>query len=464
MTVGRLAGGAAGPLVAALSKSIDEVINGEPALTTHLWPSGGEGSWLDLGDLSTLSQDAAGATPVTTVEQPIGLTLDKSGRNTPASQTIAAARPALSARKNLLTKTDALTDAAWAKSKATVTLDAQPPTLDGVALNRVTKATASDFQYATVTQPQAAAQSAGTQHAVSTYAKAGTATRLLLEVAGSVLLYADIEVDLLTGAVTDNYFNDGTGGTTLEAKGGAVYVQDAGNGIWRCGLRFPANAAETYTVGVYLGTPGGTTAIGAYGYAGGVQWERGSLSRYQRVNTAADYDWANFPLGARFGGDDYLLTPAGGGGSAGFFYCAAFVPGLTGVSQILWSDRNGFTGYRLRFTTGNLVELSAGNGIAYTSISSAGSAAALGVPVVITAWDDGTNLNVQLNQGPVLTVARPAVVAGTASFTEGRDNGGSTSPLTGLLLGRAYRKDGGVSAAVRNYVQRRMAAKAGVTL
>lgn len=36
------------------------------------------GAWFDPSDLSTLYQDGAGTTPVTAVEQPVGLMLDKS--------------------------------------------------------------------------------------------------------------------------------------------------------------------------------------------------------------------------------------------------------------------------------------------------------------------------------------------------------------------------------------------------
>ena len=37
----------------------------------------GAGCWLDPSDMSTLYQDAAGTIPVTAVEQPVGLMLDK---------------------------------------------------------------------------------------------------------------------------------------------------------------------------------------------------------------------------------------------------------------------------------------------------------------------------------------------------------------------------------------------------
>ena len=43
-----------------------------------LFLAGEQGVWYDPSDLSTLFQDAAGTTPVTAVEQPVGLMLDKS--------------------------------------------------------------------------------------------------------------------------------------------------------------------------------------------------------------------------------------------------------------------------------------------------------------------------------------------------------------------------------------------------
>lgn len=65
-----------------------------------LFALGEQGAWYDPSDLSTLYQDAAGTTPVTAVEQPVGLMLDKSGRGNHAFQTTATSRPVLSARVN----------------------------------------------------------------------------------------------------------------------------------------------------------------------------------------------------------------------------------------------------------------------------------------------------------------------------------------------------------------------------
>jgi len=64
--------------------------------------SGNNGAWFDPEDMSTMFQDAAGTTPVTALEQPVGKWLDKSGNNYHAAQPITASRPTLSARYNQL--------------------------------------------------------------------------------------------------------------------------------------------------------------------------------------------------------------------------------------------------------------------------------------------------------------------------------------------------------------------------
>jgi len=43
-----------------------------------LFADGEQGVWYDPSDMTTLFQDSSGTTPVTAVEQPVGLMLDKS--------------------------------------------------------------------------------------------------------------------------------------------------------------------------------------------------------------------------------------------------------------------------------------------------------------------------------------------------------------------------------------------------
>ena len=82
-------------------------------LIASMYQNGEQGAWYDPSDMSTLFQDSAGTTPVTAVEQPVGLMLDKSGRGNHALQATTTKRPTYSRRVNLLTKTEQFADAEW---------------------------------------------------------------------------------------------------------------------------------------------------------------------------------------------------------------------------------------------------------------------------------------------------------------------------------------------------------------
>ena len=70
-------------------------VNNSHRLMTSLFANSEQGFFYDPNDLSTMFQNAAGTIPVTGVGQPVGLILDKSGRNNHAYQTASAARPIL---------------------------------------------------------------------------------------------------------------------------------------------------------------------------------------------------------------------------------------------------------------------------------------------------------------------------------------------------------------------------------
>jgi len=63
-----------------------------PFSIADLFASSEQGAWYDPSDLSTLFQDSAGTTPVTTAGQPVGLMLDNSGNGNHATQATAARR------------------------------------------------------------------------------------------------------------------------------------------------------------------------------------------------------------------------------------------------------------------------------------------------------------------------------------------------------------------------------------
>ena len=87
-----------------------------PFSPASLFAAGEQGVWYDPSDFSTLFQDAAGTIPVTAVEQPVGLILDKSGRGNHASQPTTTARAVLRARYNLLTYSEDFSNPAWLKN------------------------------------------------------------------------------------------------------------------------------------------------------------------------------------------------------------------------------------------------------------------------------------------------------------------------------------------------------------
>lgn len=176
---------------------------------------------------------------------------------------------------------------------------------------------------------------------------------------------------------------------------------------------------------------------------------------YQRVNTATDYDAdpGKFPAYLYSDGvDDSYSSATGGGGNAGFFFSRAItVLGGAGTARTLFSDAGTNTGYRVRLNASNQLELAAGNGTAYTTVATSGTLA-VGTTDVVQAWDDGTNLNVKIGTGATASIARPAVVAGTAGYTMGQDNGASTGYFNGRVYSTVYRKDSAPTQVQREAV------------
>lgn len=95
---------------------------GLAAAVRAFFSNGEQGVWYDPSDRATLYQDAAGTTPVTAVEQPVGLMLDKSGRGNRAYQSTSASRPVLSARVNQYVGTATLATQNVTTRAATYTL------------------------------------------------------------------------------------------------------------------------------------------------------------------------------------------------------------------------------------------------------------------------------------------------------------------------------------------------------
>ncbi len=106
--------------LSAVSMALRRAFSPPQFSPASLFASGEQGLWYDPSDFSTLFQDAAGTIPVTAVEQPVGLILDKSGRGNHASQATTTARGVLRARYNLLTYSEDFSNPAWIRSNSVV--------------------------------------------------------------------------------------------------------------------------------------------------------------------------------------------------------------------------------------------------------------------------------------------------------------------------------------------------------
>jgi len=153
------------------------------------------------------------------------------------------------------------------------------------------------------------------------------------------------------------------------------------------------------------------------------------------------YDLTALLHSSEFDGiDDFLPSLQDGGGTVAFCFMACKKITQVGVRQTLFSDAGTNAGYKVELNTSNQLVISAGDGTSYTTATTA-NAFTLGQTVSIEAYDDGVNIGVRLNNGTLVTAARPNVSAGTAGFTIGKDNGAASGYFKGNMYGAIYNKN-----------------------
>ena len=250
-----------------------------------------QGLWLDPSDLTTLFQDAAGTTPVTAVEQPVGLMLDKSGRGNHAFQTVSTKRPVLSARVNLLTKTEDISTADWIKLGTSAP---NADTLLELAVSGVHRVSQSKNVPATKCCLYAEFYPAGRSScSLSLYDVSGGTTR-----AGAVFSI-DGAGSIISGSTALNKISllpDGWYGCYIESTS----AFSGGNTDAYIGAT--NGAAQSYTGDATKGVR--VRKVDLRPVNTGV-----NLPAYQRVNTATDYDTQGFPVYLKFDKiDDAMQT------------------------------------------------------------------------------------------------------------------------------------------------------------
>ena len=185
-------------------------------------------------------------------------------------------------------------------------------------------------------------------------------------------------------------------------------------------------------------------------------------------------DTARFVLRQDGGGKYYLDTGAGwnttggGGSTTGFFFIAALkING--GYINTLWSDHTSLTpnnGYEVLYDAGlDRYVFSVGNGSARTNlVDSTVINFNTGPVFVVMAWDDGTNLNIQVNNGTVNSVVRPTPVAGNAVPTVYQQDTSGTQGMFANNYGLMWAKNSGLTSTERAGLKTWLGAKAGLTL
>ena len=205
------------------------------------------------------------------------------GTGNHAYQTVSTKRPVLSARVNLLTKTEQFgTGSIWTPYNSTIQ-DNTTDTLDPLGVNKAAKGIyagiAAGCYYDTTLTGSLS---------YSVYAKKGTYD--VLTILANATPAANATFNLTSGV------SSGTNCTTA--------MVSVGNDWWKCKMTF--SMSGSWRLINYFGT---TTGHNLYLWGASLVPANQASLPYQRVNTATDYDTTGFPLYLRFDGiDDALQT------------------------------------------------------------------------------------------------------------------------------------------------------------
>ena len=264
-----------------------------------LFANNEQGAWYDPSDYSTLFQNSTGTTPVTAVEQPVGLMLDRSGRGNHATQATSASRPVLRARYNLLTYSEQFDNAAWTKNASSVTANAGVAPDGTTTADKLVENSATDFHSV---RPTTSVGTIGATETLSVYAKAAERSWFVLQLGSNKTAYFNLSA--------------GTIGTT--ASGTTATITALANGWYRCSIA--GERVATQGNQIILASADNTASYTGDGTSGILIWGAQLLTAadqtstggaYQRIAAATDYDVSNpvwRPYLAFDGTDDWMPT------------------------------------------------------------------------------------------------------------------------------------------------------------
>ena len=306
------------------STPVRKIYQGTNLLGTRiaeLFANGEQGVWYDPSDLSTLFQDAAGTAPVTGVEQPVGLMLDKSGRGNHASQATTTARPILSARYNLLSNTP------WDGAVIGAAETCLPPTgwVKGFwtsgSIDAITDVNGDKALTFTAT-------SGRIQFSQAVSVKEGDVLVSMIDVLATSGLTANAILEF-TGTGTRQFFFNGSpipNNTLISQPGQLSCTFIAGVGATSVSPRFGIGTNATASGTVTVCRPDFRRVADAP-----------NLPSYQRVVSSSEYSTVGFPYYLRFDGvDDHLnlgVLNMSAASAAGYF---SAITKLSDASSARW--------------------------------------------------------------------------------------------------------------------------------
>lgn len=414
---------------------------------------GTDGMWFQPSDLATMFQDSAGASPVTAMDQPLGRMSDKSGRGNHATQGTPTARGKISAKYNILERTQDIANAYWAKYGLVITGGAVVAP-DGTMTGDKIAADATNVQHRFIKNLQA--QSGDTIKVRGRFQKAEVSVVVFEYLATQFFC----EINLNTGTITSS----GGGGVNITST--SYSIEDLGGGWFEVVMNGTLTSFVNALLTVYPETKAAKVGDGISGfYVGGFDFRvAGRDLPYQRVDAVAVYATAGFPVyGSTDGADDFYTTAGGGGSTTGFFFCAAVSVNAL-LTSVIWSDAGLNAGFELGVLPNGQVRNSAGTGSGRVASTAPIGTIVTSTKVLITCFYDGTNVGVQVNAAPEWIAACPVVAAGTTYSTAFRSNGGSGAFANGNLYEMVVLKNKSPSAQDRADIQREMAARHGIVL
>jgi hypothetical protein len=218
-----------------------------------------------------------------------------------ASQATSTSRPVLSARVNLLTYSEDLSNVAWSKDNTTVSANSTTAP-DGQTTADTLTASALLSIHRVISAAVTVASGVGCTHSVCL--KAGTHSFAQIHDGASASYFANFNL---------------SAGTVGTVTGCTATMVPLGNGWYRCSIAMTLNAANPILcVGIISSataarneswTTAGTETIFLWGADVRVTNDGVGIPAYQRINAATDYDTSGFPLYLAFDGvDDSLAT------------------------------------------------------------------------------------------------------------------------------------------------------------